>query len=369
VTIGSNTYTQPGTVVDTIAATTGCDTLVTYTLQFIALPQPSVIALQCPADITVVAATGAPSAAVSYASAAASTDCPCGVSNTQLQQGLTSGSNFPVGVTQVCYRTTDDCGTSRSCCFSVTVNAPPVAEEACDVKNTTCVKFEILGISQNPQKQRTYRMRITNTCANKLIYTTFQLPNGITADLPLAGTTYTAPSGRPYEVRNPNYTPARSIRFKSVGDGIANGQSDIFEYTLPPQSEPLFIYASARLEPQVFYETHLNTFDCAVQQTSSKPASGTGDRESGLSPSLEGFTIFPNPAVGPVFVQLPPDWSDQRVHLRVTDAYGRVINDPVIMDADNLIPLDLPVGWPAGLYHVEVRNDRGERLSGRFVKQ
>jgi len=364
VSVGGTVYSQPGTVVDTLPASGGgCDTIATYTLQF----TTSVLALQCPANITVSAAAGANTAPVTYATATTSTDCPCGASSLQLQ-GLASGSNFPVGTAQVCYRAADDCGTSRSCCFSVTVNATaPPAEEACDVKNTPCIKFEILGITQNPQRQRSYRMRVTNTCSNALIYTTFQLPNGITADLPTAGSTYTAPSGRQYEVRNPNYLPGRSVRFKSVGTGIANGQSDIFEYTLPPQSEPLYIYASARLEPQLFYEAHLNVFDCPVQQTANKPGGEVEERNSMTSPS-DGLLLFPNPASDVVFAQIPSAWASQRIQVRLTDAYGRVLYHEASMVETGLFQLDLSAGWPTGLYHVEMLNERGERLRGRFVR-
>ena len=42
VTIGGIVYTQPGTVIDTIPASAGCDTIVTYTLKFIDTPNSSV---------------------------------------------------------------------------------------------------------------------------------------------------------------------------------------------------------------------------------------------------------------------------------------------------------------------------------------
>ena len=369
VSIGGVAYSQPGTVVDTLPAQGGgCDTIATYTLTLTPLPQPSVVAIQCPASITVAAAVGANSAPVVYAAATSSTNCPCGTSSVQLQ-GLVSGSNFPVGTTQVCYRADDDCGSSRTCCFSVTVNATaPPAEEACDVKNTPCIKFEILGITQNPQKQRTYRMRVTNTCSNALIYTAFQLPSGIVADLPTTGSTYTAPSGRQYEVRNPNYTPTRSIRFKSVGAGIANGQSDIFEYTLPPQSEPLYIHATVRLEPQIFYETHLNVFDCPVQTTSNRPDDSASERDGSAVATQAGIAVFPNPATDVIFVQMPTVWVGQRVQLCFANAYGSVLRHETSAADGGLLQFALPTGWPAGLYHIEALNEQGERLSGRFVR-
>ncbi|HRI61743.1 MAG TPA: HYR domain-containing protein, partial [Saprospiraceae bacterium] len=359
--IGGVYYTQPGTVLDTISGSgTDCDTVVTYTLQFF---QNSIVQIQCPADVSVETAAGANSAIVNYNPSMANTDCPCSVAMVELLQGPASGSDFPVGATQVCYEASDDCGGANSCCFTVTVQAAP-PEDACDVKNTPCVKFEILGIFQNPAKQRTYRMRVTNSCTNKLIYTTFQLPDGVTADEPATNTTYTAPSSRQYEVRNPNFSPAYSIRFKAIGDGIANGQSDVFEYTLPPQSEPLFIHATAKLFPQVFYETHLNVFDCIVQQTSNRPAK---DRQTVSISASKGMTIFPNPASEVMYVQLP-DWANQQVQLRVTDAYGRQLFQKTATANVDILTLELPTHWPAGVYYLEAINEQGERQTGRFVR-
>lgn len=363
--IGGEDYTQPGTVFDTIPGTgTDCDTVVTYTLQFF---QNSVVQMQCPANIIVEAASGANSATVNYNLPTANTDCICGGATVELQQGQPSGSNFALGATQVCYEASDDCGGANACCFTVTVQAAP-PEEACDVKITPCAKFEILGIFQNPAGRKTYRMRVTNTCANNLIYVAFQLPNGMTAYSPATNTTYTAPSGRQYEVRNPNYSPTYSIRFKAIGNGIANGQSDVFEYTLPPQADPLYIYAIVRLYPKVFYETHLNVFDCEVQQIPSRPTGDVNDRQTVPNTTPEDFAVFPNPASNVLFVQMPPTWSAQRVQLRVTDAYGRQLFHQTATAEANLLTLELPTDWPTGIYYLEAINEQGERQTGRFVR-
>ncbi len=362
--IGGEEYDQPGIVLDTLPGSgTGCDTIVTYTLQFY---QNSIVQIQCPADVSVEAAAGANSAVVNYNLPTANTDCPCSQATAELLQGLASGGDFPVGITQVCYEASDACGGANSCCFTVTVQAAP-PEEACDVKITPCVKFEILGISQDPAGRKTYRMRVTSTCANKLMYVAFQLPNGIVAYSPATNTTYTAPSGRAYEVRNPNYSPTYSIRFKAIGDGIANGESDIFEYTLPPQADPQHIYAVVRLSPKIFYETHLNVFDCEVQQTS-KPPVPNEDRQADAGGAPVEFAVFPNPASDVLFVQLPSEWSEKQIQLRVTDAYGRQLFHQTATAETNLLPLELPIDWPTGIYYLEAINEQGERQTGRFVR-
>ncbi len=362
--IGGIFYTQPGTVFDTIPIIgSDCDTIVTYKLQF---HQSTFLNIQCPANVTVQTALGASSAIVNYNAPTATTDCLCGDVDIELQQGLASGSNFPVGITQVCLEASNGCGASSSCCLTVTVQTPPL-EDACDVKTTPCVKFEILGIFQNPSGKKTYRMRVTNTCTNKLIYTAFQLPDGIPADNPANNALYTAPSGRQYEVRNPNASPIHSIRFKAIGDGIASGQSDIFEYTLPPQVTPLFINAMARLSPNLMYETHLNVFDCVVQQISNPQAERDDDRQTVDKVHQNSMLIFPNPASDMLFVQMPES-SNLAVKIRIIDTYGRPQYHQSAASETNLLKLELPAELPAGCYFIEAVSGSGARYSARFIR-
>ncbi len=315
-------YSQPGTVKDTILHPAACDTIVTYVLSFTALPQASAPVILCPADLTVDAQAGQQSAVVSYALPAATTDCPCGNAAINLVQGLPSGSDFPAGPTQVCYRTTDECGSTATCCFTVRVDVQ-TDEEPCDVKTTPCIRFEVLHIFQNPAGQKTYRLRVTNTCSNPLVYAVFQLPDGLTAEAPATNTTYTAPSGRSYAVRNANASPFYSIRFKAEGAGIASGQSDVFEYTLPPQAAPLFIHAAARLEGPGFYETHLNVFDCVVEHTVDRP-SEAGARSAGSLAESRDFTVFPNPFADQLNVVFDLEEAGS-VQAVLTDMTGRVV--------------------------------------------
>jgi hypothetical protein len=85
---------------------------------------PSVLNITCPGDVSVTATQGATSAIVNYTAPTASTTCAGGAVNVTRTNGPASGSAFPVGTTQVCYSATDNCGNVKSCCFTVTVNAP-----------------------------------------------------------------------------------------------------------------------------------------------------------------------------------------------------------------------------------------------------
>jgi hypothetical protein len=134
VTLDGIAYTQPGTVSITVPAATGCDTIVTYTLEFTPLTQPSTVSIQCPGNILVVLQAGDTTAVIDYGTLTASTDCPCGPAVPSLIQGLPSGAIFPVGLSPVCYQATDDCGAIATCCFTVTIqqttpaaSPPPVS--------------------------------------------------------------------------------------------------------------------------------------------------------------------------------------------------------------------------------------------------
>jgi HYR domain len=118
VTLGGQTYTQPGTVVLNVPSTTGgCDSLNTYMLELL----PTTLTLQCPSNLTVALPNNGVSAVVNYALPVSTTNCPGTQPAVQLQQGLASGGNFPAGVNTVCYTSSNTCGDIASCCFTVTV--------------------------------------------------------------------------------------------------------------------------------------------------------------------------------------------------------------------------------------------------------
>ena len=359
--INGVSYDQPGTVVDTLAAQTGCDTLVFYQLSYITLPQPSQVTVQCPASVVVQAPAGGSSAVVNYNLPTAATDCPCGTVSLELEQGFLSDNSFPLGPTQVCYQAADECGNSSSCCFAVTVEATGV-ETACDLKITPCTRFEILGIFQNSAGEKRYRIRITNTCTSALNYVAFQLPDGLTAGWPVNASTYTAPSGRTYSVRNASAAPFHSIRFKAQGTGIAGGQSDIFEYSLPAQADPDYVLTAVRLESGAWYEAHLNVFGCPVQTLVDRPTERASDGSQALQP---GF--YPNPATDILHVNLLR-WAGQTVRIQVFDALGRQVIDRAESAGATPLQLDLSGLQTGGVFVLVVRDDKGAQPLGRFLR-
>ncbi len=274
------------------------------------------------------------------------------------------------------------------CTATVTVSPPSPCSSpnppggVCDVKTIGCMKYELLGISFDAAKNRTYHIRVTNTCAVKMIYTAFELPDGVVALAPPNNSVYTAPSGRTYDVRNPNFAPFYSIRFKSQTDSINNGQSDEFSYTLPQQSAPDYIHVVTRVYPKTFYEAYLNTFGC-VPSFVPKPASqgpvsletsaGEADekvqfRTSGQSIAAERFAVYPNPTEGLLYVDMSA-WDGQIVTVSVLNGQGQRIEAATVQATGEAFRLDISGKQSDGLYFLEVSPSSGERQMRKFVLQ
>lgn len=354
-------YTAPATVSLRLPAAGGnCDTLLTCFLAYTVPSGPTSLAVQCPSDILVQAPAGAAAAPVVYDLPAVQSDCPCPGIRLTRTAGLPGGSAFPVGVTPVCFQAQDSCGNTAECCFDVQVVE---TEAACDVKTAGCLRFELLRITRDAQYRRTYHLRVTNLCNEPLAYAAFQLPAGVAADAPQDA--YTAPSGRTYAVRNPNYAPVYSIRFTPQDTGIASGMSEIFRFTLPPQPAPDYLNALAKLAGRPIVEAHLNTFNCPVslEPPGSKPAAGRSGGATGSGPALR---LFPNPAHGVLFAGLKP-WAGQAMQLRIFNAQGQLALSVLRVAGEEPLRLELPPGLPDGLYLLEAIPAYGERQVGRFL--
>ncbi len=356
VTIGGQAYNQPGTITGIVPATTGCDTLVTYTLQYSSTDFESSMIIQCPNDFYVDIPPGDQEALVTYPQITAATDCICPGVQIKLQQGFPSGANFPLGSTDVCYTAKDSCGANITCCFKVVVQE----KSSCDVKVINCIKFELVGITQNPAGQQRYRIRVTNNCTQKMIYFAAQLPDGLLAVAPLNNAVYPAPSGRNYLVRNPNFTPFYSLRFSSTTDSIANGQSEIFTYTLPAQADPNYIHVTVRLKDQIYHAAHLNTFYCPVVYESSRPSA----TERGASDP--NILLYPNPTDGLLYLEAP-DWKAGGLQLRVLDNQGRLVYAERVNQPEHPATIRLPESLTTGLHVLDVRFDDGRQWTQRFL--
>jgi hypothetical protein len=361
-------YTQPDTVQDIVLpATTGCDTLATYILSYLSPQQPTAIGLQCPSDIAVTVPAGGGGAVITFPDPVASSDCPCPGLELQQTSGLASGELFPGGVTDVCFFAKDSCGNQSECCFSVTVNE----EDACDVKTIGCMRYELLSITRDNEGDKTYRIRVTNYCADEMVHVAIQLPNGIIADQPDNGTFYTAPSGIPYLVRNPHHSPQHCIRFKTAGTaGIKNGESDVFKYTIPEQAQPDYIHVTARIQPAVYYSAHLNTFFCPITYEP-EPWSKPPNKQNTIVPMAndqEPFVkVYPNPGSGTFNVTLDR-WAGEKVDVKVYTIEGKLLHSTTWTSGASTYTLDLPPNAAAGSYLLNLLFDDGRQEHIRLTK-
>jgi hypothetical protein len=360
ITINGIEYTQPGTVLDTISAIGGgCDTLVTYVLISPTLA-PSSVDITCPNNVTVITLPGTGPIAVNYNLPTVTSDCPCPGAALTLTTGLAPGSIFPVITTPVCYTATDSCGNTASCCFSVTIRE----EQPCDEKVAGCMKYEILQITKNAAQQHTYTIRVTNNCSNKMIWTAVRIPNGLVAEEPANNSVFTTPDGRNYDVRNPNFSPFYSVRFKSTADSISGGQSDIFKYTLPAQAGNVnYIYMASRLTNNLTYEAHMNTSNCPV--TNQRPAV---ERIIENNSEFSTLKIFPNPTSGMLYADFSA-WQDERLQVRIINSQGQLAQNLAITASGAQQQIALREGLADGLYFIEILTESGDRQRVRFVLQ
>ncbi|HNM25164.1 MAG TPA: T9SS type A sorting domain-containing protein, partial [Saprospiraceae bacterium] len=358
VVINNQIFTEPGITTFSIPSLTGgCDTSATYVIEYLTPDEPVQLSIACPDNISVEAAPGATSVTINFDEASASSDCPCPGLKLWQSSGMASGSAFPIGTTQVCFSAMDSCNNLNTCCFNVSIQAAP---EACDVKTIGCVKFELLGISLDGELDRRYNIRVTNNCSNKMIYTAFQIPDGLPALYPSDNSIFTAPSGRTYLVRNPNFSPSYSIRFKSVSDSIANGAYEVFNYQIPAQSAPDYIHAMIRLEPQNYYEVHLNTFYCPITHEGQVQRSKPGN--------FNEVVLFPNPTDGVLWID-HSSLESTLTNLSVFDTRGNLI----LRQQSNFYPkiqtVALPQHLPDGIYFLQIQTENGENRMMRFVVQ
>ena len=339
-------------------------------------PPTGVLTLTCQPASTVYTDPGKTTWTVAAPPPTATTTCPIGSVTVTQTGGPLPGTQVGPGMYTFTFKATDDCCNERTCSVKVTVEKP------CDEKTIGGIIFDLLDVIVLPGNHKTYCIRVTNTTANPLQYVAFQLPNGIVAESPANNAIYTAPSGRQYEVRNPNFSPFYSIRFKVLNgmSGIKSGQSDIFKYTLQPQTNPWYIRAIARTAPKIFNETYLTTADCmplinptGPNNTFQNPLEAVADgpmaedrtEEANLALGNGKFNVFPNPAYDYLMADISK-WTDVGVSLQLFDAQGRVVRSLQTVGSDEPALVELS-NLPTGVYHLRALPDTGSPEVRRVV--
>lgn len=319
----------------------------------------------CPADTVISISAGSTSGIVNFNAPTSISSCSLGgVTATQIS-GPASGSIFTVDTFQIVYAITDSCGNIDTCSFNIVVTTDTLADP-CDLKGSGCVQWELISIQKTLTGDRTYTIRVINNCSAEMFYSVFQLPNGSQAGLfPANNSTYVAPSGRGYTVRNPNHSPIYSVRFKGQGVGINNGQSDIFSYTVQEQATLQYIYVYTRLKNGQYYEAHLNTFDCMVMNFSTP---NNPDYFNPVNDSKTPFGVYPNPTSGILNIDCS-DFGDQPVTIQVFNGMGQLVKRFEAPTTADLIQIDLGTEAATGVYLLALKAADGTQEVKRFVVQ
>ena len=110
-----------GTTVVTYTATDNCGSNATCSFEVIVSSGISSLSLSCPDDINVTASPVAVSTIATWIDPSIQTDCTIGTTSLSTLTGQVSGDLFSVGTTTVTYEATDECGSTATCSFNVTV--------------------------------------------------------------------------------------------------------------------------------------------------------------------------------------------------------------------------------------------------------
>jgi hypothetical protein len=360
--VNGQAYTQADTLYSLLPATAGCDTAVTLILRDVSDPVPGGLSLTCPANLVVTMPAGVDSIVVDYDLPVAFSDCACPGIALSRTSGNESGAYFTAGNHLMCFQAEDACEQFQSCCFNIRVEKEASAAP-CDVKTSGCMRFEVLQVSRDADQHWVYDIRVTNNCSDAVKYLYLQVPKGLYADEPVNQTGYTSPDGLAYAVRNPNFSPFYSIRFQPQGSGLANGESDVFQYALPAQASVRYIHAAVRLSSGAYVETHLNTFSCPVGVANGSQSRAT-DVTRLLQAAPEGVLVYPNPlSTERALTVLGVD--TEGCALVLTDVTGQMVLETPIVEGQ--VYLEGTV-LPNGLYFFRVQRATGEVTgSGRLV--
>jgi hypothetical protein len=160
-----------------------------------------------------------------------------------------------------------------------------------------------------------------------------------------------------------------SIRFKSTTDSIANGESDIFEYTLPVQSsEVTYINITSRLSNQDLYEAHLNTFYCPVGITQNNRAEKSIAKDYSTLTPQNPVLLFPNPTTAVLYADLS-DWQGQNLKIRITNIQGQLVHSIKLHSDEDLLRVEMPKTLNPGIYFMEIASEQGRKEVLRFMLQ
>lgn len=194
---------------------------------------------------------------------------------------------------------------------------------------------------------------------------------------------YVQPNGRAYfEYRASQNAPLRKqskfafgpylrlVRQGSAFFGYTsyNGQSYQLQFyvSMPSMDDCLFIGAAAHSLTGQEVTANFNDFNLFQNNILRPNQTDYSFEQTELPVMSEEATLFPNPAVDQLQVELPRALAQDAV-LRITDLNGRVLQQQQLPAGTLNERIDLPAAWPAGIYLLSVESAETS-FTKRFVK-
>jgi hypothetical protein len=322
-------------------ATDGCGTTKNCCFNVVVTSAaPAVLSLNCPGDMSVIAAMGATSAIVSYTDPVATSTCATGAVTMRKISGLASGAAFPIGTSLVCYTATDGCGNIKNCCISVTVSS--------GATNVACNSIRIeddenaIKIMKLPRVGTTVAIKITNTVTNAVAFQ-------CTSNCALSKGT---------------------VKVKNLPLGIYSVQIDLTQNGVPLCSKTIVVKVQEE-ERNDDDDLRTNTNSSVFAANTKETAAELQDMVILYAPSTaksnqaKAFGLFPNPALDVVNVDMKA-FNGQSVKLLIVNQLGQIVKTqwiqaattaPVSVSLENIMD---------GFYTVTLLSN-GERKSNKLV--
>jgi len=145
----NGSFFSVGTTTIGYAASDNCNNTDNCTFTVTVLGNPSsALTLNCPADMTVTVPSGASGTTVNWPEPTASTSCGGNAMITQLS-ALTNGSFLQIGAYILSYEATDNCGNTKNCVFTITVEEGNTGNCNISLPNTCTADLVCVNLSGN----------------------------------------------------------------------------------------------------------------------------------------------------------------------------------------------------------------------------
>jgi hypothetical protein len=288
-----------------------------------------VLTVNCPANVSVTAATGATTAVANYTAPTGTSTCTTGSVTRTKTSGLASGAAFPIGTNEVCYTLTDGCGNTKKCCFNITVNAAGTA--------TVCSKIEFEGEDGT--------IKISNLPKENGYAVAIKLTNAVTNIVVLQCINCSVNKGT-VKIKNLSRSGVYTVQIDLKQNGAA---------------------LCKRTETLVLREGSGNQSNQALTGTSTNPDEIVLFAEPLGIYATNTFKVSPNPATDEVNVEVK-HFKGRAVTIMIANKFGQVVKTQQVTEAtDSAVPVSLDT-IPDGFYTVTLMA-KGESKANKLVVQ